>query len=82
MRKHGLATWLFGKTHFYPDFSSIKRLGIGLDSPTGQILQQCGFQIFDQMKGLYPEGPRGRYNPLKSTYEKYLNDLGYFGQNL
>ena len=33
------------------------------------------------MEGLYPEGPKGRYNPLKSTYEKYLNDLGYSGQN-
>ena len=81
MREQGLATWLVGKTHFYPDLSGIQRMGIGLDSPTGQLLQQCGFQIFDRMEGLYPEGPKGRYNPLKSNYEKYLNDLGYFGQN-
>ena len=81
MREQGLATWLVGKTHFYPDLSGIKRMGIGLDSPTGQLLQQCGFQIFDRMEGLYLEGPKGRYNPFKSTYEKYLNDLGYSGQN-
>ena len=81
MREQGLATWLVGKTHFYPDLSGIKRMGIGLDSPTGQLLQQCGFQILDRMEGLYPEGPKGRYNPLKSTHEKYLNNLGYSGQN-
>ncbi|MEC8543755.1 MAG: sulfatase-like hydrolase/transferase, partial [SAR324 cluster bacterium] len=81
MRDHGLATWLVGKTHFYPDLSGLKRIGIELDSPTGQLIQQCGFQIFDRMEGLYPEGPTGRYIPLKSTYEKYLNDLGYSGQN-
>ena len=49
MREQGLATWLVGKTHFYPDLSGIKRMGIGLDSPTGQLLKQCGFQIFDRI---------------------------------
>ena len=44
-------------------------------------MQQCGFQILDRMEGLYPEGPKGRYNPHKSTNEKYLNDPGYSGQN-
>ena len=56
-------------------------MGIGLDSPTGQLIQQCGCQIFDWMEGLYSKGPKGRYNPLKSNYEKYLNDRGYSGQN-
>ena len=28
MRDHGLATWLVGKTHFYPDLSGLKRMGI------------------------------------------------------
>ncbi|MFZ9067915.1 MAG: sulfatase-like hydrolase/transferase [bacterium] len=81
LREQGLSTWLVGKTHFYPDIAGIQRLGIELESSTGQLLQQCGFQIFDRMEGLYPEGPRGRYNPLKSTYEKYLNEIGYPGQN-
>ena len=30
MREQSLATWLVGKTHFYPDLSSFKRMGIGL----------------------------------------------------
>ena len=46
MREHCLATWLVGKTHLYPDLSGLKRMGIGLESLTGQSMQQCGFQIF------------------------------------
>ena len=79
--RQGLITWLVGKTHFYPDLVGIQRLGIEPDSSTGKLLLQCGFQIFEHIEGLYPEGPKGRYNPLKSYYERFLNEVGYSGQN-
>ena len=60
MREQGLATWLVNKTHFYSNLSGLKRMGIGLDSPTVQLLQQCGFQISERMEGLNPKGPEGR----------------------
>ena len=43
---------------FYSYLSGLKQMGIELDFPTGQLIQQCGFQIFDRMEGLYPEGPK------------------------
>jgi len=79
--KQGLTLWLVGKTHYYPDLAGIQQLGVDPDSSTGQLLMKCDFQIFDHVEGLYPEGPKGKYNPLKSTYEKFLNEMGYSGQN-
>ena len=55
---------------FFPDLAGIQRLGVEPDSSTEKILLQCGFQIFNNMEGLYPEGPKCGYNPLTSNYEK------------
>jgi arylsulfatase A-like enzyme len=81
LRPHGLETWLVGKTHFYPDLAGMQELGVAPDSPVGKRLSECGFEVFDRMEGLYPEGPAGRYNPERSAYERYLNAQGYPGPN-
>ena len=81
LRPHGRDTWLVGKTHFYPDLPELQRLRVDLASPQGKRLLECGFEVFDRMEGLYPEGPAGRYNPERSAYEAYLNAQGYPGKN-
>ena len=70
--RQGLITWLVDKTHFNTDLAGIQRLGIQPETSPGKLLLQCGFQIFEHIEGLYPEGPKGRYNPLKSYYERFF----------
>ncbi len=57
LREQGLSTWLVGKTHFYPDIAGIQRLGIELESSTGQLLQQCGSRSLIGWKGFILKDP-------------------------
>ncbi|MBK0329649.1 sulfatase-like hydrolase/transferase [Rhodobacteraceae bacterium F11138] len=72
----GMRTLLCGKTHMKADVEGMKRLGIAPDSVIGAKLSQCGFEVWDRLDGVHPEG--GKKQP--THYNDYLNSNGYEGE--
>ncbi|MEM6637511.1 MAG: sulfatase-like hydrolase/transferase, partial [Pseudomonadota bacterium] len=72
----GVRTALCGKTHMYADVAGMKRLGIDPASPAGQRLSECGFEVWDRLDGLHPNGGKE-----PSHYNDYLRAAGFSGEN-
>ncbi len=71
----GVRNVLVGKTHMGADTDGMARLGIAPDSARGVHVSQCGFEPYERDDGLHPDqAPR-------PAYDRYLNDLGYEGDN-
>ncbi len=79
LRPHGIRTALAGKTHAAADEEGIARFGIPLDSEQGILLAESGFEPYARHDGLYAKQRQIELD--KSPYKKYLNDLGYEGEN-
>ena len=72
----GIRTALCGKTHMAPDLDGMKRLGIDPVSKIGNRLAECGFEVWDRLDGLHPDG-----GPLPSHYNDHLRSLGMNSTN-
>ena len=72
----GVRTALCGKTHMKPDTEGMKRLGMDSDSEIGARVAQCGFEVWDRLDGLHPNGAKA-----PSHYNDYLLGKGYNGPN-
>ncbi|MCB8961384.1 MAG: sulfatase-like hydrolase/transferase [Ardenticatenales bacterium] len=79
LRPLGYRTMLVGKSHFRPDRAGMERLGIDLNSPTGQLLAQGGFEPFDRDNGIRSDEILAARGP--SQYDHYLRELGYDAHN-
>lgn len=77
LRPLGMDTVLCGKTHAAPDVEGMQRLGIELQSITGQRITECGFDVWERMDGEFPQGLADK----PSTYQDYLRDNGYESEN-
>lgn len=72
----GVRTALVGKTHMAADREGMARLGIDPESGIGVRIAQCGFEPYDRLDGLHPDGAAPR-----PAYEDWLRGLGYGGPN-
>ncbi len=72
----GVSTVLCGKTHMQADVAGMRRLGIDPESAVGRHIAECGFEVWDRLDGLHPDGAR-----RPSHYDAYLKGLGYDGVN-
>ena len=77
LRELGVRTVLCGKTHMEADKEGLKRLGIDPSSPIGVLQSECGFEPWDRLDGLHPDG----YGHPPSHYNDYLSGLQYGGPN-
>lgn len=76
LRDLGMDVVLCGKTHMAADREGMQRLGLDPDSLIGARVAECGFDIWDRLDGLHPEGAKE-----PSHYQDYLKGLGYDGPN-
>jgi arylsulfatase A-like enzyme len=76
LRPLGLRTALCGKTHMAADLEGMARLGIDPDSVQGSRLAECGFEVWDRLDGLHPDGA-----PQPSHYQDHLRATGHDGDN-
>lgn len=76
LRPLGMQTVLCGKTHMAADIEGMKRLGIDPHSGIGALMSECGFEIWDRLDGLHPDGAKP-----PSHYNEYLAEQGYNGDN-
>ena len=76
LKKAGVRTVLCGKTHMAADIEGMQRLGIEADSVIGIHHSQCGFEVWDRLDGLHPDGGK-----KPSHYNDYLSEKGYEGSN-
>jgi arylsulfatase A-like enzyme len=81
LRPLGVRTALVGKTHMRADIEGMQRLGIDPNSIIGVRVAECGFDPYERDDGLHGIGPDGRYDPQLPRYNRYLNELGYAGDN-
>jgi arylsulfatase A-like enzyme len=81
LRKHGLRSWLVGKTHMKADDEGMDRLGIARESAIGARVSECGFDTFVRDDGLWAEGVDGFYDERRSPYNEFLKARGYAGDN-
>ena len=81
LRPLGMHTALVGKTHMRADVEGMQRLGIDPNSIIGVRVAECGFDPYERDDGLHGIGPDGRYDPQLPRYNRYLNELGYAGDN-
>jgi len=82
LRDNGMACWLVGKTHMEADRAGMERLGIDPESPIGQRVSECGFDVYERDDGMRPEGPGGFYDDRGALkYNDYLRSKGYEGEN-
>ena len=81
LRKHGMRSWLIGKTHMKADDEGMERLGITHDSVIGARVSECGFDVHTRDDGLWAEGVDGFYDTRRSPYNEYLKARGYPGGN-
>jgi arylsulfatase A-like enzyme len=81
LRRHGMKSWLVGKTHMRADDEGMERLGIPKDSVIGARVSECGFDVHTRDDGLWSEGPDGFYDRRRSPYNEYLNAKGYADPN-
>lgn len=72
----GMRTVLCGKTHMKADLEGMKRLGIDPDEGIGALMSECGFEIWDRLDGLHPDGGQ-----MPSHYNAHLAQQGYEGDN-
>lgn len=77
LRPLGMRVALVGKTHMTADNAGMRRVGLDPNSNHGVLIAQGGFEPFERDEGLIPYGTA---NP-DLAYNKYLNDLGYGGDN-
>src|SRR4051812_378795 len=77
LRPHGVRTALIGKTHMNPDAEGMARLGLSPKSGDGLLVSECGFEPYAREDGIYfhAEGTDDE------TYNRYLNKVGYSGNN-
>jgi len=81
LRPLGVRTALVGKTHMRADVEGMQRLGIDPNSIIGVRVAECGFDPYERDDGLHGIGPDGRYDPQLPRYNRYLNQIGYGGDN-
>ena len=81
LRPLGMKAVLVGKTHMVADKEGMARLGVDPQSLIGVRVSQCGFDPFDRDDGMYTVGPDGPYEEFRPRYLKYLEELGYAGDN-
>jgi len=82
LRDAGMGCYLVGKTHMTADAKGMERLGLAPDSLIGARVSECGFDVFERDDGINPEGDAGRYDKTAAeTYNKYLKEKGYSGEN-
>jgi arylsulfatase A-like enzyme len=81
LRPLGVRTALVGKTHMRADVEGMRRLGIDPNSIIGVRVAECGFDPYERDDGLHGIGPDGRYDPQPPRYNRYLNEIGYGGDN-
>ncbi|MGI3168553.1 alkaline phosphatase family protein [Pseudooceanicola sp. C21-150M6] len=72
----GVRTALCGKTHMSADIEGMKRLGIDPGSGIGARISECGFEVWDRLDGLHPDGVEE-----PSHYNDHLRSLGFDGPN-
>lgn len=72
----GMRTVLCGKTHMAADLEGMKRLGIDPKGGIGALMAECGFEVWDRLDGLHPDGAK-----KPSHYNDYLAEQGYGGEN-
>jgi arylsulfatase A-like enzyme len=77
LRPLGLRVALAGKTHMRPDAEGMARLGLDPGSDLGVLISQCGFEPFDRDDGQINYGTTMPDLP----YNRYLNRMGYAGDN-
>lgn len=81
LRRHGMKSWLIGKTHMRADDEGMERLGIPRDSIIGARLSECGFDVHTRDDGLWAQGPAGFYDERRSPYNEHLKAKGYTDPN-
>ncbi len=72
----GVRTALCGKTHMTADMEGMKRLGIDPASGIGNRLAECGFEVWDRLDGIHPDGGK-----QPSHYNDHLRGLGVDSPN-
>ncbi|MDH3452106.1 MAG: sulfatase-like hydrolase/transferase [Gammaproteobacteria bacterium] len=73
LRPLGYRVGLVGKTHMQADLVTFARLGIEQQSPSGELISQCGFEPFERDDGLHPTQSLDE----NLAYNSYLRELGY-----
>ncbi|MCB1463670.1 MAG: sulfatase-like hydrolase/transferase [Nitratireductor sp.] len=81
LRRHGVNSWLIGKTHMKVDDEGMDRLGISHDSVIGARVAECGFDVHTRDDGLWAQGVDGFYDSRRSPYNEYLSRKGYKDEN-
>jgi len=81
LRGCGMSSWLVGKTHMAADTHGMERLGINVDSVIGARVSECGFDVYVREDGLQAKGPDGSYDSRQSSYNAYLTQKQYSGDN-
>lgn len=76
LAEFGARAVLCGKTHMAADDAGIVRLGIDPKSEIGSRIRECGFDVWDRLDGLHPDGAR-----QPSHYNDYLRAHGFGGDN-
>lgn len=69
---------IIGKTHMRADAEGFDRLGVNASLAKGLLAAECGFEPIARDDGLHPDF---LYDP-EATYETYLREKGYVGENL
>ncbi|SLN25205.1 Arylsulfatase [Pseudoruegeria aquimaris] len=72
----GARAVLCGKTHMRADIAGMERLGIDPDSPKGRHIAEGGFEVWDRLDGLHPDGGKA-----PSHYNDYLRAQGFTAEN-
>ena len=80
LRKDNIKTAVVGKTHMKPDKDGMERLGLTKETDIGVIISEPGFDPYERDDGLHPNNWVKNY-PTALSYNKWLNSLGYEGDN-
>ena len=81
LRPLGMHTALVGKTHMRADVEGMQRLGIDPNSIIGVRVANAASIPTSATTACTGSGPDGRYDPQLPRYNRYLNELGYAGDN-
>ncbi len=73
----GVRVAVAGKTHIKGDREAIARLGLTDATEIGLIVSEGGFEPYERDDGLHPHG----LAPPELSYNRWLNALGYDGDN-
>ena len=80
LRQSGIRTGVVGKTHMRPDIEGMNRLGISKNTEIGLIVSEPGFDPYERDDGLHPNN-QIKNSSKKLSYNEWLNELGYDGEN-